>query len=384
VNNQIYIDRLNAFQALAGPVADLTFLPVSSDMQYLAGVPRTTPNFGAVRHPGMWLEGGWLAPGHSPVLALPRMTAVFGGLPDLPHVERRILGDWDDPVAFVRDLLRGFGLPASPRIAVSDQTSAETVLALQAVLPQARFVSASALLSSLRMIKSEDEIALMRRAGEITEAAFSAVLGQLRHGMTELDVVAEVHFQLWRLGSPGSSFTPLLENSGPHHPLFLGQPLDAWRRELHPPVSVLFDFGAIYEGYCYDFGRTVFFGEPEAEAVRVHRLVMEAQAAGVAALRANAVTGAEADAAARAVIEDAGYGKYFMHRLGHSIGLDVHEPPFLTSGDDTVVREGMLFTVEPSIMIADRYSARVEDIVLVRASGGEPLTSGFQTLHVVD
>lgn len=384
MTDQVYSSRLAAFQALLAATADLAFLPISADLQYLAGVPRSTPNFGAVRHPGMWVEGGWIAPGRNPVLALPRMTAVFGGLPDLPHVEVRVLGDWDDPSAFMRALLHDLGLPAQPRVAVSNHTTAETILALQSVMPQARFVSAATLMNSLRAIKSEDEIALMRRAGEMTEAAFAAILSQLRHGMTELDVMAEVHFQLWRHGSPGSSFTPLLENSGPSHPLFLGQPLDAWKRELHPPVSVLFDFGAIYQGYCYDFGRTVFFGEPDAEALRVHRLVMDAQAAGIAAMRAGQITAAEVDTQARGVIEEAGYGAYFMHRLGHSIGLDVHEPPFLTAGDDTILRKGMLFTVEPSIMMADRYSARVEDVVLVQDSGGEPLTKGFQTLHIVD
>jgi Xaa-Pro aminopeptidase len=202
--------------------------------------------------------------------------------------------------------------------------------------------------------------------------------------MRELDIVAEIHHQLWRHGSPGSAFAPLLENSGPNHPLVLGQPLEAWQRELQPPVSVLFDFGAIYAGYCYDFGRTVFFGEPPPEAQRVHRLVMQSQAAGIAALKAGAATTSDADTAARRVIDDAGYGDYFLHRLGHGVGLDVHEAPFLTAGDETPLQEGMLFTVEPSIMIENSYSARVEDIVLVGPDGGIPLTHGFQDLYVVD
>ena len=156
-----------------------------------------------------------------------------------------------------------------------------------------------------------------------------------------------------------------------------------WHRGLDPPVSVLFDFGGIYRGWCYDFGRTVFFGEPNAEAVRVYELVMASQAAGIAALKAGQATTTDADRAARQVIEAAGYGAAFRHRLGHGIGMDVHEPPFLTQGDETPLEAGMLFTIEPSIMQFDDYSARVEDVVVARAGGGEKLTNGWQELIVV-
>ena len=224
----------------------------------------------------------------------------------------------------------------------------------------------------------------MRQAGAITEAAFTDVLKALKHGMTELEVMAEVDFQLKRHGALGPSFTTSLYNVGPNHELIFGQHARAWHRELRPPVSILFDFGAIHEGYCYDFGRTVAFGEPDADFQRVYDLVMASQRAGIKALRAGQATATQVDAAARQVIVDAGLGAAFRHRLGHSIGLDVHEPPFLTSGDDTVLEEGMLFTVEPSILQDGKCSARVEDVVVARPDGGEPLTSGFQTLYVVD
>jgi Xaa-Pro aminopeptidase len=111
---------------------------------------------------------------------------------------------------------------------------------------------------------------------------------------------------------------------------------------------------------------------------------MDSQAVGIAALRAGEATTTKADSVARKVIEDAGYGEFFRHRLGHGIGMDVHEPPFLTAGDETPLQEGMLFTVEPSITIPEGYSARVEDVVVARPGGGEPLTIGFQTLYVVE
>jgi Xaa-Pro dipeptidase len=148
-------------------------------------------------------------------------------------------------------------------------------------------------------------------------------------------------------------------------------------------VSILFEFGAVYQGFCYDFGRTVFFGEPYAEFQRIYRLVMNSQAAGIAAMRAGEVTAAEVDAAARDVIVVAGYGGEFWHRLGHGIGMDVHEPPFLTADDSTILQEGMLFTVEPSISQFDRFSARVEDVVVVQKDDGDALTTGFRDLRVV-
>lgn len=380
-----HAQRITRFQELLGAQADVAFLPVHTDLDYLMGVPRDIPNFGVTLHPGAWIEGAWIAPGRDPVLLLPRMTAEFGGLGGLPGVTICVLGDWDDPAALVSDVLKGFNLPAQPRIAISDRAHAETLIHLQTLFPEARFVSATDILRQQRVVKGEDEIAVMRRAGEITEAAFADVLKQLKHGMTELDVVSEVDYQLRRHGSLGPSFTTSLYNSGPNHPLRFGDRLGTWPRVLTAPVSILFDFGAVHDGLCYDFGRTVSFGEPSAQFREVYELVMRSQAAGIAALKAGEATCEQVDAAARAVIADAGYGEAFRHRLGHGIGMDVHEPPFLTRGDQTVVREGMMFTVEPSITLFDGgFSSRVEDVVVVRPGGGEPLTRGFQPLYVVD
>ena len=376
-------DRLQRFQALLGEQADLAFFPISSDLQYLTGVPRDVPNYGHNIHPGDWLEGAWIAPRHEPILPLPRMTAEFGGLDKLEDIDIRVLGDWDEPAGLLKGILDGFKLPDRPRVAISDFTRGETISNLQALLPGAVWLSATDLLRPMRAIKTQADIDEMKEAGRITEAAFADTVATLRLGMTELEIVAEVNYQLRRHGSLGQSFTTSLYNSGPNHPLLFGQRMASWPRALDPPVSVLFDFGGIYRGWCYDFGRTVFFGEPNAEAVRVYELVMASQAAGIAALKAGQATTTDADRAARQVIEEAGYGAAFRHRLGHGIGMDVHEPPFLTQGDETPLEEGMLFTIEPSIMQFDDYSARVEDVVVARAGGGEKLTNGWQELIVV-
>jgi Xaa-Pro dipeptidase len=377
-------ERRARFQAGLGDLADLAFFPVSADMQYLVGVPRPFPNFGAVMHPGGWLEGLWLPPSGEGVVALTRMSAELGGMASEGHLEPRILGDWEDPREMVGGLLSELGVGDTPVIAIGDETSGETVTALCALRPGCRFVSATAILRAQRRVKSAAEIETMRKAGQLTEAVFEDVLDQLKPGMTELDILSEVDYQIRRHGSLGPSFTSALYCSGPNHPLIQGKPELSMNRPLDPPVSVLFDFGAIYEGYCYDFGRTVSFGPPAPELQEIHRLVMRSQAEGIQALRAGETTAEAADFAARSVIEEAGYGEAFRHRLGHGIGLDVHEPPFLTRGDMTILEAGMLFTVEPSITQFNTYSARVEDVVLVGPDRGEPLTRSHPSLVVIE
>ena len=153
-------------------------------------------------------------------------------------------------------------------------------------------------------------------------------------------------------------------------------------RRLEPGDAVVFDFGCIYQGYASDFGRSAFAGEPPAEYRRMHELVLSAQQAGMAAMAAGRVTAAEADASARQVLEKGGYGPEFSHRLGHGIGVTVHEPPWLDMVNRTVLQTGMTFTVEPSVL-KQGVAIRVEDVVLVTPTGGENLNRAPHDLLVV-
>lgn len=376
-----YTDRLAAVQAaMAAQQIDLLFLQRSANLHYLTGIPREEQNFGNTMYPGEWLTGAWITPGRAPILTIPRMLAAFHM--DIQGYDVRVLPDAGDPAALAREVLDALGVAAAATVALDERAWSETLLGIQALRPAARFVSAAPIMRPLRLIKSEDDLAIMRAAGAITEAAFQATLPRLRHGMTTLDLIGEVNYQLRRHGSTAPSFVTSFYNMGTGHPFDFHNREETLLLPLEAPVSISFDFGAVHDGYCYDYGRSVFFGEPSAEYRRVYELVMGAQAAGIAALRAGN-TCAQADAAARAVIADAGYGEAFRHRLGHGIGMDVHEPPFLTASDSTVLRPGMCFTVEPSIFIPHQLGCRVEDVVVVREGGGEPLTAGFQQLHVV-
>ena len=373
--------RLRTFRQAIDGRSCLAYLPFSADLTYLTGLPRPFPNFGRVIHPGDWVEGLWVLPDQEPLLVLTRMTAEFGAV-SAGDIRVLILGDQQDPLALLRDLLAKTNLPADLSLAVSDTTRAETLVHLQGLLPGRKLTSATELLRPQRQVKHADEIAVMQQAGRICEAAFSDLLGQLKFGMSELEVISELDYALRKHGAFGPSFSSALYCVGPNLELDFDEQR-TWPRRLEPPVSVLFDFGAIYQGYCYDFGRTVAFGEPDLEFTRTHALVMEAQRAGIQALAAG-TTAAEVDAAARRRIAEAGFGAEFRHRLGHGIGLDVHEPPFLTSADRTVLEAGMLFTIEPSILFEQRCSARIEDVVQVGDRGGMPLTAGFQDLVVID
>lgn len=368
-------------QTMADHGIDLLFLNASTNLQYLTGIARDEPNYGNTMYPGEWLTGAWVPQQGAPILTLPRMLADFH-LGAIPGYDVRVLPDAGDALALARDVLTALRTPESARIAVDDRAWAELVLNVQKLRPAATLSQASAILVPIRRVKSEDEIAVMRKAGEITEAAYAATLKQLKHGMTNLDLITEVNYQLRKHGSRAPSFVTAFYNMGRHYPFDFTNREEVLQIPLEPPVSVSFDFGAVYEGYCYDFGRSVFFGEPDEEYRRVHALVMASQAAGIAALRAGGTCQA-ADAAARQVIVEGGYGHAFRHRLGHGIGMDVHEPPFLTAGDATVLEAGMCFTVEPSIFLPHHLGARVEDVVVVRANGGEALTRGFQELHVI-
>lgn len=381
-----YAARLAAVQAaMRTQKVDLLYLSRSANLSYVIGLMREEPNFGNTIYPGEWLTGAWIAAAGAPILTLPRMLADFH-LGDAGHAgayDVRVLPDAGDARRLLRAVLDALRIAPGASVAVEDRCWGETVLHLRALLSGANFTLASTLLGPLRRIKDAEEIEILREAGRITEAAYADTLRRLRHGMTNLDLLTEVNYQLRRHGATGPSFATSFYNMGPGFPFDFSNRDAVLQIPLQPPVAISFDFGAAYRDYCYDFGRSLFFGEPDAEYRRAHALVMEAQAAGIAALRTG-VSAESADAAARGVIEAGGFGSAFRHRLGHGIGMDVHEAPFLTQGDATLLEEGMCFTVEPSIFIPHRFGARVEDVVVVRPAGGEPLTTGNQSLLVID
>lgn len=377
-----YAERLTRARAKMDELGiGLLYIPPSTNLEWLLGIPRERPSFTNVMYPGGWLAGAFIGLDKGPILAVPRMFAEFD-LGNLPGMDLRVLPDQGDPVELARSVLSEFHLQ-NKSIALEDRTWASAALNLQTLLPNNPFTLASRVFQPLRMVKDETEIALMKRAGELVDLAMAEVLKKLRVGVSELEILTEIDYQLLRLGSQATSFPTSLYIINPKRG---DEMIHVKGKSTHPieaGIAVPFDFGAIYNGYCSDFGRTVWIGEPPVEYIRTHELVMQAQRAGADAMKAGQVTAAQVDHAARSVIEDAGYGKGFRHRLGHGIGMDVHEPPFLTHFDHTVLQNGMTFTDEPSIILDEKWMVRVEDVFVVREGGGEALSNFSRELMIV-
>lgn len=290
--------------------------------------------------------------------------------------QRFVYTDEEGPDVACAQACAALGL-SGRRLAVEQLTM--RVLELQMIqrdAPDVQIVPAEPLLSVLRMNKSDQELARMRQAVHIAQDALRLTLDKVRPGMTEQEVGAQLMLHLLQGGSEGLPFAPLVQ-SGPNSASPHGATSD---RMLKPGDLLLIDFGATVGGYISDITRTFALGDVDPELVQVHKIVQAAN--GVA--RATAKPGIacqEVDRAARQVIEEAGYGPYFIHRTGHGLGLETHEPPYMVEGNPLLLEEAMTFTIEPGIYLPGRGGVRVEDDVVITADGCESLTQFERNLQ---
>jgi len=233
-----------------------------------------------------------------------------------------------------------------------------------------RLVPAGEALAELRLRKDEHELAQMRQAIAITEAALRTTMRQVKAGMTERQVAALLTLEMLKAGGEGMAFSPIVV-AGPNAASPHATPTE---RAIQPGETIIVDCGATVGGYAADITRTFAIGELEPELAQVYEIVRAANAAGLA-VAGPGVPAEEVDQAARAVIEEAGYGEYFIHRTGHGLGLEAHEPPFIVAGNQRPLEPGMTFTVEPGIYLPGRGGVRIEDDVLVTPGGAESLTT---------
>jgi Xaa-Pro dipeptidase len=348
--------------------ADLLFLAPSSDLEYLTGVERTIPTFGQSQYAHGWVAGAFFRPDREPVFVLPRMMTLFDVAGELPG-ELVVVSERDDGTALFAAAARGLGDVTT--LAVGDRTWAEALIHLTEALSPDRLVTGSPLVNELRRTKSAEELAVMGRACRVCDDTMAAVAPSVRPGTTTLELVEEVEHRMRVLGSRVPSFTTHVFTS------FVGGKNSA-EESRNVPIEegdvVMFDFGAVVDGYCSDFGRTVCVGDPGSEVRDAYALVLAAQEAGRAALRPG-VPASEVNRACRQPIEDAGFGAHFKHRMGHGIGMDVHERPFVSEEEETPLEAGMTFTDEPSILLDD-FGVRIEDVVVCEPDGGRKL-NGF-------
>ena len=249
---------------------------------------------------------------------------------------------------------------------------------IRASAPGAQVVDASEPLAGLRLHKDVDEIAALRRAIAISEQALAATFAQVSLGMSEIEAAAILEGHIYALGGEGLSFGTIL-HAGGNTPLPHLAPLDY---RIQPGDPLIVDFGATFQGYCADITRTVFVGSVSDEQRDFYSVVQAANAAGRAAA-APGVTCETVDIAARQVFIDAGCEHLIRHRTGHGIGLEAHEAPYMVVGNQRVLEPGMVFTVEPGIYRDGEIGVRIEDNMLITATGAESLTSFERDLMVI-
>ena len=281
-----------------------------------------------------------------------------------------------DALAQIAGLLGGV-----KRLLVEDGITVADLNRLQNALPGVEIDASNTLSSAimaLREIKDEEEQARMRRAQAITDACFSHILPFFKEGVREIDIALEMEHFMRSNGADGLAFDTICvagaNSSRPH-----GVPGE---NRLQAGDLITLDFGARYKGYCADMTRTVALGEPGGEKRRVYETVLKAHLAGIAAARAG-LPGSAVDKVARDIIDEAGYQGRFGHGLGHAVGIEVHEDPRFSPKCHTVVRAGMVLSVEPGIYLPGQFGCRIEDTVILTEDGCIPLPSSPKELIIL-
>ncbi len=326
-----------------------------------------------------YLTGAWVRPGER-MLALyihksgearlfaNRLFALSGNV-DAPLSE---FDDTEDPIALLNQFVR------PGKLGIDKSWPSQFTLRLMEARADVRCVLGSAPVDDARMLKDAEEIALMRESSLKNDASILEAIASIREGMRESDVAAAYNRAAAQNGASGPSFPTLIcfgaNCAEPHH--------TTDDTLIKRGDSVILDVGLAWQKYASDMTRTVFYGEPTDEQKRVFDLVCKANAAGIAAVRPG-VPLCEIDRAARKVIEDAGYGDYFIHRTGHGIGLEGHEPPDVSATDTRLAQPGMVFSIEPGVYLPGRFGVREEDLVCVTEDGVEVLNRLSHELRVI-
>jgi len=246
---------------------------------------------------------------------------------------------------------------------------------LQEVVLKANLIPIKGKVESLKSLKDEGEIGLMKEAAQIADDAFSEVLGLIRPGATEIELATEFDYRMRKRGAAKVSFETIVA-SGWRAALPHALPSE---KEIREGEMLIFDFGAKYRGYCSDCTRTVFLGRPDEKQREIYQLVRRAQRAGLEGARAG-IEASQLDGLSRRIIEEAGYGPNFGHSLGHGVGVSVHEEPRVSAQSKEILKEGMVVTIEPGVYIPNWGGVRIEDMVIIRREGCEVLTGSTRDI----
>jgi Xaa-Pro dipeptidase len=249
---------------------------------------------------------------------------------------------------------------------------------LSRLFPRAAYVSAEEKLRILRMVKDAKELKIIEEACALADYAIEVGVSEIKEGRTELEVLNAVEYALKQKGVTEMSFATMVltgaNAASPH-----GNP---GTTKIQKGDLVLFDLGVVVDRYCSDITRTVAFGDINDKQKEIYDTVLKAQLAAVEASKPG-VSAAEVDLTARRIIADAGYGEYFPHRLGHGLGISVHEYPSLTETNQLIIEEGMVYTIEPGIYVPNVAGVRIEDDLFIGADGAKVLTKFPKELQII-
>ncbi|MGC8558212.1 MAG: M24 family metallopeptidase [Nitrososphaeria archaeon] len=341
------MNRIEELQRLMSGRADYALVSTGSNFYYLTGI-----------NPQASLERLFM-------LIVPSESEPFILAPKMYEAELRdasyqiyIWNDWEDPYKALNERLK-----LNKTYLIDDSLPASILLRIQESL-SGTFFPLSSYTAQMRIIKSDEEIKYLKTAARIVDKVFiNLTEKQNIAGLTEIEVAGIISELIKKYGAEGVSFDPIVAHgpasADPHH--------SPNRKKLRSGIIVL-DYGAKYKGYCSDITRTIVIGKVPKKVMEIYTIVQMAQEKGVkAAIKGKMVK--EIDLTVRQYIESKGYGNNFTHRTGHGIGLDVHEEPFITPTNKTVVQNGMTFTVEPGIYIEGKFGIRIEDDIVIREKG---------------
>ncbi|MCL1905993.1 MAG: Xaa-Pro peptidase family protein [Clostridiales bacterium] len=356
------------------------FLPLDASLEYFTGAPRaktdnTRQRQNSAEYAGLLITEKEVVYFNSRLSAL-GLLATIERYPLISQVVTFPDGDLCGET-FV-GVCGKLGLTGQKLAYLQDITSS-LVLRLQKDLAVS-WVDFDSTVQRMRAKKDPKEQLLMGKAASVCDKIYNAVFPKLQPGAAVEEIAAEIDRLALVFGAEATSFTTSVMNFGPLEGAAYGDHYPVLRRGY----VLAFDYGVLYQGYCSDFGRTVFIGEPKPDIIKAYELIVRAQKEAITAMKAGQVRGAELNRLARRIIAEGGYDREFGHRLGHGIGKDVHERPFLAEGEERILESGMCFTVEPSLCFPRRALIRVEDVVMAGPEGGENLNTTNRDLVVIE
>lgn len=286
---------------------------------------------------------------------------------------------WDDGEGYLGKVKNGFTDfdLISKTIGVNSSTRGVNILDIKETL-EVNFINGNEILEEIRIIKDEEEIENLKKAAQLADEVFNDIIKFIRPGIQERDIKDKIEELFMEKGADGLSFNTIVasgpNSSKPHY--------NAYSRYIQEKDVIILDFGCKYKGLCSDMSRTVFVGGISDEEKEIYDIVYRSNEAGEKFVK-EGIAAESVDKVSRDIIKNAGYGEYFINRLGHGIGYSVHEAPDIKGGNKRILEKGMAFSIEPGIYIPGKFGMRIEDIVVIGKNGPEVINKSSKEIIIV-